>query len=226
MTVEPSALLLLLALGTWSALDGSSVGQILLSRPLVSGGLAGLAVGDPTLGLLVGGVLEAVHMVDFPVGAVRLPEPGPAAVPGVASAWILSGPGGLAAGVLLALLLARLGGESVIRLRQLNERLLQAVLEGPATPGAVAARHWLCVGADLARGAVLTAVGLGAALLIPRALAEAWPLAPAPTALLLVAPAALPLGALIRRWAPRAPGRGLLVAGLLAGALMGLLMGG
>lgn len=226
MTVEPSVLLLLLALGTWSALDGTAVGQILLSRPLVSGGLAGLAVGDPALGLLVGGVLEAVHLVDFPVGAVRLPEAGPAAVPGVASAWILGGPGGLAVGVLLALLLARLGGASIIRLRQLNERLLEPVLEGPATPGAVAARHWLCVGADLARGTVLTALGLGAALLLPRSLGEAWPLTLAPTVLLLVAPAALPLGALIRRWAPKGPGRGLLVAGLLAGALMGLLVGG
>jgi hypothetical protein len=224
--MEPGVLLLLLALGTWSALDGTAVGQILLSRPLVSGALAGLAVGDPALGLLVGGILEAVYLVDFPVGAVRLPEPGPGAVAGVVAAWTLGGSGGLALGVLLALLLGGLGGHSVMRLRQLNERLLKGLLDGPATPAAVARRHWLCIGADLTRGAVLTAVGLGVAFLLPPTLAAAWPLAPGPTVLLLVAPAALSLGALLRRWASGLPPRGLLLAGLLGGALLGLLMGG
>jgi mannose PTS system EIIC component len=224
--MEPGVFLLLLGLGTWSALDGTAVGQVLLSRPLVSGALAGLALGDPALGLLVGSILEAVYLVDFPVGAVRLPEPGPGAVPGVAAASILGGSGGIAMGVLLAILLAGLAGRSVMHLRQLNERLLEPLLDGPAIPAAVARRHWLCIGADLTRGAVLTAVGLGTALLVPPTLAAAWPLAPGPTVLLLVAPAALPLGALVRRWASGLPARGLLLAGLLGGALLGLLVGG
>jgi mannose PTS system EIIC component len=226
VTVEPSSFLLLLGLGTWSALDGTSVGQFLISRPLVSGALAGLVMGDPTLGLMVGGILEAVHLVDFPVGAVRLPEPGPAAVPGTAAAWILGGAGGLAMGVLLALVLARLGGASVIRLRQLNERILEPLLDGPAAPEAVARRHWICIGADLGRGAALTAVGLGVVLLLPPALAAAWPLAMGTTVLTLAAPAALPLGAMVRRWTRGAPARGLLVAGLVGGAVLGLLLGG
>jgi hypothetical protein len=114
----------------------------------------------------------------------------------------------------------------VIRLRQLNERVLEPLLDGSAAPQAVARGHWLCIGADLGRGAALTALGLGVVLLLPSALAAAWPLAMGPTVLILAAPAALPLGAMVRRWTRGAPARALLLAGLLGGALLGLLLGG
>jgi hypothetical protein len=226
LTVDPLALVLLLGLGTWSALDGTSVGQVLLSRPLVSGTLAGAILGDPALGLLVGALLEAVHLVDFPVGAVRLPEPGPGAVPGVAAAFLLGGAGGLALGVGLGTLLGRLAGYTIVRLRHLNERILAGILEGPVTPGGLSRRHWLCVGADAARGGVLTTLGLAVALAIPPAVAGWWPLSRTATVALLLLPAGLSVGAMARRWSRTRVGKGGLVAGIVAGAIVGLVLGG
>lgn len=224
--MEPLALVLLLGLGTWSALDGTSVGQVLLSRPLVSGTLAGAILGDPALGLLVGALLEAVHLVDFPVGAVRLPESGPGAVPAVAAAWLLGGPGGLALGVGLGALLGRFAGYTVIRLRHLNERILSGILEGGVTPGELSRRHWLCVGADAGRGALITALGLAAALALPAAAAGWWPFSHPATVALLLLPAGLSAGAMARRWSRSRAGKGGLVAGIVAGVLMGLFLGG
>ena len=51
-------LLPLVLLGGVLALDATSVGQFMFSRPLVAGALAGWVVGDAALGLSVGVVLE------------------------------------------------------------------------------------------------------------------------------------------------------------------------
>lgn len=226
MILEPLVLVWLVVLGAWSALDGSSFGQVLVSRPLVSGVLTGFLLGEPVTGLLVGAILEAVHLVDFPVGAVRLPEPGPGAVPAVAAAGLLGGAGGLAVGVGLGALMARLAGYTVIRQRHLNERIIAPLLDGRASPRDVAVRHWLCVLTDGVRGAVLTAAGLAVAISIPPPVVAWWPLETRATVLLLFLPAALAGGALLRRWTRASPGRVALAVGLASGVLVGLFVGG
>ena len=52
--LDVSSVVPLALLGSWAALDGTSIGQIMVSRPIVSATLAGWLVGDPATGLLVG----------------------------------------------------------------------------------------------------------------------------------------------------------------------------
>jgi PTS system mannose-specific IIC component len=152
--------LVLALLGGVLALDGTSVGQFMVSRPIVACVLAGWIAGDAAAGAMLGMVLEALHVAVLPVGAARYPEAAPAAV--AAAAVYVSGGGGeglLLAVVLFALAWEWAGSWTVSRLRELNVRV--AVPDGtPLEPAAVARRHMAAVAVDFARGATVTAVGL------------------------------------------------------------------
>lgn len=146
-------------IGGLVALDGTSVGQFMVSRPFVAAALGGLAVGRPGEGIAAGVVLEALHLAVLPVGAARYPEGGPPAVaagavyaanfpPVAASATLL-------VTVLVALALEWIGGRSVEAMRQLNVRFSGAPAAG-LSPAALAARHLAPVAIDYVRGAALT----------------------------------------------------------------------
>ncbi|MEX0912584.1 MAG: hypothetical protein WD031_04060, partial [Gemmatimonadota bacterium] len=62
MLLDPTAWLLLILLGGLVAVDGTSVGQFMISRPFVAAAHAGWAVGDPIHGMVIGLVLEAFHL--------------------------------------------------------------------------------------------------------------------------------------------------------------------
>ena len=219
---DPAILLPLLLLGTWAGVDGASAGQFLISRPLVSGTLAGWCTGTPAEGLMLGALLEGYHLADLPVGGARLPEPGPAAGPAVLLAARLGGPGGLALGLALGVLGSLAGGATVRGQRRLNSRIMRPPENGRLSGPALSRRHWSCVGADALRSLLLTGCGLAAALAVPHGLAARWPLREATTWMLLAAPALLVGGTLLRRW-HRVPSAGpLLLAGALAGILLGL----
>ena len=79
-------LALIALVGGVLALDATSVGQFMLSRPLVAGALTGWMLGDPALGLLIGTVLELYLLVSFPSGGARFPEGTTATVVAVATA--------------------------------------------------------------------------------------------------------------------------------------------
>ena len=78
------SLLWISLLGGVLALDATSVGQFMVSRPLVCGLLAGWVLGDPATGLLVGALLELYLLVSFPSGGARFPEGATATVVAVA----------------------------------------------------------------------------------------------------------------------------------------------
>ena len=107
MLLDSTVLLGLLFLGGIAAIDGTTFGQFMVSRPLVSATLGGWMVGAPAQGALIGMVLEIFQLTVLPVGAARYPEGGPAAV--AAGAVFASGPAG--AGALLVMLVATLGLE-------------------------------------------------------------------------------------------------------------------
>ena len=73
-------------LGGLLALDATSVGQFMISRPLVAGTLAGWWLGDPGLGLEIGAILELFYIAGVPAGGSRVPETGSASVVAVAVA--------------------------------------------------------------------------------------------------------------------------------------------
>lgn len=178
MPFDPGTLALLLLLGGWVALDGTSVGQFMVSRPLVAATLAGALAGDAAGGAMVGLLLEAFHLTVLPVGAARYPEGGPAAVvAGALAPAVTYAPGGLVTALLFFLLWGWLGGQSVHLLRKVNIRP-PAPRAAPGIVALLQRRHIAAVALDFARGTALVALGLAslAALLeLPRL---AWGLDP------------------------------------------------
>lgn len=161
MPWDPATTLLLALLAGAVAVDGTSFGQFMISRPLVAATVAGWIVGAPLQGAAIGFVLESFHLTVLPVGAARYPEGGPAAVAGGAVYAASSTPpaGTLLLLVLAVLLLEWMGGESVRFLRQINVRLLAK--EGAAgDPHFLQRRHLTAIVLDFARGVLLTLVGI------------------------------------------------------------------
>ena len=151
-------------LGGLLALDGTSVAQLMVSRPFVAAALGGALVGRPAEGMAIGVVLEALHLAVLPVGASRYPEGGPAAVAAgsvyaAAQAPPASASATLLIAVLCALALEWVGGRTVIALRQVNVRFAGAPAEG-LTPGGLARRHGIPIALDFLRGAALTLLGV------------------------------------------------------------------
>jgi PTS system sorbose-specific iic component len=159
MTLTLAQTVAVTLIGGLVALDGTSVGQFMVSRPFVAAALGGLVVGHPAEGVAAGVVLEALHLAVLPVGAARYPEGGPPAVavgavyaanvpPVAASATLL-------VTVLVALALEWVGGRSVEGMRKLNVRFSGAPADG-LTPAALAGRHLAPVAIDYLRGSALT----------------------------------------------------------------------
>jgi PTS system mannose-specific IIC component len=185
-------------LGAVVTLDGVAVGQFMLSRPLIAGGLAGMWLGDPASGFLLGAVLELFLLVAVPSGAGRFPEPGPASVVGAAAAVWTGGAAGLAIGAASGLLLGYGGALSQAAQRHLNQRWVPDPADGPVSAAAIRRGHWLSLGLDALRGALLTTVGLLAVWLLAPWAADAWPLDDAATRGLLMMGAFVSLGILSR----------------------------
>jgi PTS system mannose-specific IIC component len=160
--IAPEAVLLLVVWGTLVALDLVSVPQAMISRPLVAGTVAGWLAGDVEAGLRVGALLELFALDVLPIGAVRYPDFGPAAVAGAALAagapWEL----GLGLSVGLALVLAVLGGWSLKQVRRWNARAIQrrAAALAAGESGAIRVLQYGGIARDAARGALLTGFGL------------------------------------------------------------------
>jgi mannose/fructose/N-acetylgalactosamine-specific phosphotransferase system component IIC len=222
---DPLVWILLGVVGVWAALDGTSVGQFMVARPLVSGVLAGTLLGDAWTGLLVGGILELLHLSYLPAGGARVAEPGPAAVPGVLAATLHAGPGGIALGVALGVLLSSLGGATVALQRRWNTRLVQGAEDGGwprARYGRVLA---LCLGLDGLRAATVVGAGLAVAVAFPAAWVVRWPLPTWETVALCLMAGFLAVGVLATGTSPggRRRGAAILALGLTAGLAMGLL---
>ena len=232
----------LLALAFVAGMDGTAVGQFMISRPLVCGVLAGVIVGDVTLGIAVGGLLEVYHLPAIPVGGGRYPEPGPAAVVGVFAgrlAWVREAgsveaaaelpplhpfifpeaPGALPTGVFFALVFSLLGGWVQEGARTLTVRWLPAD-DAPGLSRALSKVH--------RRGALLSGLrGLGVAvlgMLLAAGLVPylgPWPLGAALTWILLLWTACIPLGSLLAVFGGARRLGWWTAGGLAAGLLLG-----
>lgn len=193
----PDALLLIL-LGGLLALDGTSVGQFMVSRPLIAGTLTGWILGDPFLGLLVGGLIELYFIPTFPVGGSDFPEGGPPTLVGVVAATGVGGAGGIALGVVVGLVWSRLAAVSIHFLRRANGRIIPDPTREVVSSRGIVWAHLACVALDFCRGAALTLIGLAAARWTSGALPGLWPLSPSLTLGLLILGASLPAGAFVR----------------------------
>jgi PTS system mannose-specific IIC component len=146
-------------------LDTVSFPQAMLSRPIVGATLAGAILGDATLGLLVGATLELFAVDTLPFGASRYPEWGSAAVVGGALFTKASygfEAGRLTTSVLAALVVAWIGGWSMVQVRKLNATWARARHDAVASGArrTVIGLQVAGLAADFVRGVLLTALAL------------------------------------------------------------------
>ena len=163
-------------LGGLLALDATSVGQFMVSRPLVAGTLAGWWLGDPTLGLEVGAILELFQLAGVPAGGTRVPESGPASVVAVAVALSAGGLAGLALGLAAGLAVSEIGGMTVGWQRHMVARVFGRTDSRSMTAPKLTALHLSAVLLDFVRGAVVTAAGLVVGGWLSGVLESRWPL--------------------------------------------------
>ncbi len=174
------AFLPLVLLGALLGLDVVSFPQAMISRPLAASTLAGLVMGAPESGLLVGAALELIALETLPFGASRYPEWGSAAV--VGGALFASQPmgraGSLTLAVLGALATAWIGGGSMVALRRLNARRAQSARAAVDAGSWHAVRQLMLGGIvlDLVRGGLITALGLAVLVPVMRAAIGTWTL--------------------------------------------------
>src|SRR2546430_2500263 len=140
---------------------------MMIARPLVAGPIAGAMLGDVWTGLSLGVLFELFQYEVMPVGAVRYPEYGPATVVAVSAAHAAAGTLGLGLGALVGLISGTAGGMSLHAVRRLNARAVRR-----ATPALEAGDahvlvrlHTAAIVRDAVRAALVTALGLGLALL-------------------------------------------------------------
>lgn len=159
---------LLLVWGTLVALDLVSVPQAMICRPVVAGTVAGWIAGDLEAGLRIGVLFELFALDVLPIGAVRYPDYGPATVAAAALAAGVPWESRLGLSGALGLVLAVLGGWSLQLVRRSNARAIQHHAAALAAGESAAIRRLQYGGVlrDAARGAALSALGLGAGWLL------------------------------------------------------------
>lgn len=155
----------MLVWGTLVGLDLVSIPQIMIARPLVAGSVAGLILGDPLSGGMVGAVLELFALDMLPVGAAKYPDYGLGAVAGAATVAGAPDVLGLGIAILVALTIASLGGVSMqfVRRRNSADVAAHATTIDRGDRRVVAAVQYRGVARDAARAFLVTAVGLGVA---------------------------------------------------------------
>jgi PTS system mannose-specific IIC component len=161
-------LLALLIWGTVAGLDLASMLQGGFSRPLVAGAVAGVILNDPMSGLRIGVTLELFALDVLPVGASRYPDYGAATVAAVAAGAGESWTAALGPSVLLGLLLAHLGGWTIVLHRRVTAWALARAEHqlDRGEPGVASRVHLVGLTSDLVRSAALAALGLAAAALL------------------------------------------------------------
>ena len=206
-------------LGGLLSLDGTAVGQFMVSRPIVAGALVGWVLGEPTLGIAIGAVLELYLLVSFPTGGARFPEGSTATVVAVAAAAGVGVTGAMPLAIGFGLVWGHLGGETISGLRHLNSRLAPEPGDASHGPGRIVASHLVAILMDFVRGVAVTASGVTVGRLAIRTLTQSWPLSTTASTGLLLVGGAVSAGILLRDLGGFQLRRIAFVAGLALGVL-------
>jgi mannose/fructose/N-acetylgalactosamine-specific phosphotransferase system component IIC len=224
-----AAYLLVALVGGLMSLDSVSVGQTMISRPIVAATVVGALLGAVETGLMIGAILELLALETMPFGASRYLEWSSGAVVASAAAVVVGGPDlvVLMLAVLIAVPVAWLAGVSMVVMRRFNGRLVaarrSAVELGDSQ--AVAGLQLAGVSADFLRGTLIAATGL--LLAIPACSLLVTHLSFSP--LLTIVPAlALPAGVALaagwRAFASHSRRRYLMLAGMILGLALILVL--
>jgi mannose/fructose/N-acetylgalactosamine-specific phosphotransferase system component IIC len=185
----------LLALAAVVGAEGTALGQFMISRPLVTGTIAGALLGDPLQGGIVGAMLEIYYLPVLPIGGGRFPEPGPATVVAVYAGSLVTGAGALALAVFFGLAFGLFGGWTQEKSRVFVAHRLPAP-DAEDLVGRLGAAQRLGILVEAGRG--LAVCGLG--LVIVRGVVPhlgPWPLGDRETWLFLALAACVPMGSLL-----------------------------
>jgi mannose/fructose/N-acetylgalactosamine-specific phosphotransferase system component IIC len=206
-------------LGGLLALDGTSVGQFMFSRPLVAGALVGWLLGDPAAGVVVGAILELYLLVSFPTGGSRFPEGATATVVAVAATVVTDAAGALPLAVAVGLVWGQLAGVSVTLMRRLNSRLVPEPGSRHPGPRRIWVSHLGAVLIDFVRGAVVTFLGVIVGRAVVGGMPGPWALSPAASVGLLLVGGSASIGILLRDLGGFRLRKTLFVTGLALGVL-------
>lgn len=180
------------------ALDATSAGQFMVSRPLVAGVLTGWLLGDPARGLLLGALLELYLLVSFPVGGARFPEGPTATVVAVASSVATPAVGAVPIAMAVGLVWGQIGGWTITWLRRLNGRLVPEPAEAGVGPRRVVVAHLGALLLDFLRGILVTGLGVLAGGFAVHSMVAAWPLSASDSIGLILVGGAVSCGILLR----------------------------
>lgn len=170
--MTPGDVVGLLVWGTLVGLDLVSVPQVMITRPLVAGTVAGWLLGDPVTGVTVGAALELFALDVLPVGAARYPDYGPAAVAAAAAAAGTGVLRGIGLAVAVGLALAYASEFTIQQVRRVNSGVVhrRAAELASGDVRVIRAVQFGGIARDAVRAALLTGVGLALA-----AVARSWP---------------------------------------------------
>ncbi len=223
--MTPAELLTIALLGAITGLDVVSFPQAMISRPIVAATIAGLVLGEPQGGLLVGAVLELIALETLPVGASRYPEWGSASIVGGALYALHPnhGAGGITTAVLAALATAWVGGWTMYMIRRFNGVIARRWIPtlGLGSGRAVIAIQTAGLAADFARGGLLTLVAMLMFDPLARAMVGLWSIdARMSRAIVVAAAAAVAAGAVWKLFHNTPGARWFFGGGLAVGLLM------
>ncbi|MDX1646018.1 MAG: PTS sugar transporter subunit IIC [Longimicrobiales bacterium] len=187
----------LTVLGGLLGLDGTAVGQFMVSRPLVAGALAGVVAGDLAQGALIGMILELYLLVSVPSGGARFPEASTATVVAVACAAPFQGAGAVPLAVAAGLVWGQVGGATVDMQRRWNGERVPRPGASDDLVRRVPRAHLLAIAADFLRGSAVTGVGIITGRPVLGALVPHWPLGGAASLGLLLVGGAVSAGILL-----------------------------
>ena len=158
IALTPALWALLAGLGGLLAVDGVSMPQVMISRPIVSATIGGALLGDAAGGMLVGALLELLTMRHPPYGAAKYPDTGPAGLI-AGCAYAASGTPSIAilvAAVLVGWMTGWMGAYTGYARRLVNGRLIGRPEWLAADPRRLERRHRSAIAIDALRGVVLT----------------------------------------------------------------------
>jgi len=138
------------------------VAQTMIARPLVSGTVAGLILGDPVAGATVGAILELFALDVMPVGAVRYPDYGIGTVAAAATAAHAPGIIGTGLAICVGLVVAYVGEQSIRLVRNWNTNDVRGSRKelDAGNARAVVRIHLRGLSRDALRSFAVTAIGL------------------------------------------------------------------